>query len=244
MRLGSKSAGLFCIIGLMHKKFALVLSLLFLAGCFGSGKPKSGGGAINPRVKAAPEFALPGVPMKSDSEAILPEEKKPELASEPAEEAKPEEAKPAEAKPAETAAPASGDLEFHLAAASKYSARKRYRSAAAEYGAAVPFLPAGDARAVRLLERQGAMMLRAGNEARAREHFLAAINKAKELKSSGKDLADSYLGLGYCQEKANKAAEAVDSYEKARALSDSKKVKDRITKTISDLKAKAKPAGK
>lgn len=231
------------------------MSLLLLAGCFGSRKTKSGGGAAkNPREKAAPEFALPGVPMKSDSEALLPEEKKPEPAAEPVEEAKPAEAKPAEAKPAEakpaeakaaeTAPAASGDLEFHLAAASKYSAKKRYRSAAAEYGAAVPFLPAGDARAVRLLERQGAMMLKAGNEARAQEHFLSAVNKAQELKSSGKDLADSYLGLGYCQEKANKVAEAVDSYEKARALSDSKKVKDRITKTISDLKAKAKPAGK
>ncbi|MDD5209364.1 MAG: tetratricopeptide repeat protein [Elusimicrobiales bacterium] len=229
----------------MHKKFTLVLSLILLAGCFGSRKPKSGGSAAkNPREKAAPEFALPGVPMKSDSEALLPEEKKPELAAEPVEAVKPEEAKPAEAKPAETAAAAGGDLEFHLAAASKYFAKRRYRSAAAEYGAAVPFLPAGDARAVRLLERQGAMMLKAGNEAKAQEHFLSAVNKAKELKSSGKDLADAYLGLGYCQEKANKVAEAVDSYEKARALSDSKKVKDRITKTISDLKAKAKPAGK
>lgn len=239
----------------MHKKFTLVLSLLLLAGCFGSRKTKSGGGAAkNAREKAAPEFALPGVPMKSDMEPLVPEEKKPELAADPVEEAKPAEAKPAEATPAEakpaeakaagTAPAASGDLEFHIAAASKYSAKRRYRSAAAEYGAAVPFLPAGDARAVRLLERQGAMMLKAGNEAKAQEHFLAAVNKAEEFKSSGKELADAYLGLGYCQEKAGKTAEAVDSYEKARALSDSKKVKDRITKTISDLKAKPKPAGK
>ena len=236
----------------MHKKFTLFLSLLLLAGCFGSRKPKSVDGAAKAsRQKASPDFALPGVPMKSDAvKPVTPEDKAPELAADPAEEVKPEEAKPAEAKPAEAApAPAAnGDLDFHLAAAARYSAKRRYRSAAAEYGAAIPFLPAGDARAVRLLERQGSMTLKAGNEPKAQEYFLAAVDKAKELKTTGKDLSDSYLGLGYCQEKAGKTAEAVDSYEKARAFSESQKVKDKITKTIADLKAKpgsqAKPAAK
>ena len=98
------------------------------------------------------------------------------------------------------------------------------------------FLPAGDARAVRLLERQGAMLLRAGDAPRASEHFLSAIKKAGELKISGKDLADSYLGLGYCMEKAKRIPDAINSYEKALEFSGSKKTKARIAKTISDLK--------
>jgi len=221
------------------------LLLAFLAGCSGSRKSDSGDGIENPRMEgsgsATPAFALPGVPLKSDLPVpVRAEVKKAEApAAQPAEaepEAGPAEARPAEAKPAETAAAASGDLEFHLRAARKYAAAKRYRSAAAEYGAAVPFLPAGDPRAVSLLERQGAMILKTGDTAKAREHFQAAIEKARELNASGKDLADSYLGLGYCLEKANKITEAIDSYEKALALSTGKSVKARISKTISDLK--------
>ena len=219
----------------MRKTFAAVIVLALLAGCSGTRKSDSGDAADrNPRGEAAggktPAFALPGVPLKSETGAALAEEKKPEAAAEPAE------ANPAEAKPAEAAPAASGDLEFHLAAARKYSTAKKYRSAAAEYGAALKFLPAGDAQAVHLLERQGAMLLRVGDAPKAKEHFLSAISKAKELNASGEDLASSHLGLGYCLEKDNKIQEAIDSYEKARVLSGSKKVKARITKTISDLK--------
>lgn len=220
--------------------------LAFLAGCSGSRKSGGGGDAVeNPRGESAggstPAFALPGVPLKSEMQAAPAAEKSPEAAALPPAEVKPAEAntaepKPAEARPAEAAAAAGGDLEFHLRAARKYSAAKRYRSAAAEYGAAAGFLPAGDARAVNLLERQGAMMLRAGDEHKAQARFTAAIETAKELNISGKDLADAYLGLGYCLEKANKIPEAISNYEKARVLSASKTIKARISKTISDLK--------
>ena len=195
---------------------------------------KSGSAPKNPPKKAAaktsPAFALPGVPMANDQPAEPAGEKKTETTAAPS----------AEARPAEAAAVSGKDLEFHLDAAAKHSTKKRFRSAAAEYGAAIPFLPAGDARAVRLLERQGAMQLRAGSMAKAREHFLAAIEKAKELNSSGIDLADSYLGLGYCQEKEAKIQDAISSYEKALELSASKNVKARIANTISDLKKTAK----
>ena len=222
----------------MIKISAALLVLALLAGC--SGARKSGGAAKNTRVESAgstpPAFALPGVPMKADLPIAGVEENTPEAPAAPAAEAAPAEVKPEEAKPAEAAAATSGELDFHLAAAGKYAAKKRYRSAAAEYGAALGFLPAGDARSVRLLERQGAMLLRAGDAPRASEHFLSAIKKAEELKASGKDLADSYLGLGYCMEKAKRIPDAINSYEKALEFSASKKVKARIAKTISDLK--------
>ena len=240
----------------MMTKFAAVLALVLLAGC--SGNRKSGNadlGLDNPReesgIKSPKDFILPGVPMKNELPPALAELNNAEVpAAGPAEAVKPEApdaapaqikaaaAVPAEAAPAAVPAlPASnGDLEFHLAAAVKYSSRKQYKSAAAEYGAALPFLPAGDARAVRLYERQGAMLLKAGKDLKAQEQFLAAIEKAKELNTSGDDLANAYLGLGYCQEKAKKTPEAVASYEKAMELTGSKTVKARLAGTIQDLK--------
>ncbi len=218
--------------------------LTFLAGCSGAGK--SGGAGTNPRVETAgaapPAFALPGVPMKADRAVAGMEEKKPAAPFTPPAEAGPAEVKTEEARPAAVAADTQGELDFHLAAAGKYAVRKKYRSAAAEYGAALGFLPAGDARAVGLLERQGAMLLRAGDGHRAGEYFLSAIKKAGELKTSGKELADSYLGLGYCMEKADRIPDAVKSYEKALEFSGSKKIKTRIARTISDLKNLQKQA--
>lgn len=222
----------------MRKISAAFLILAFLSGC--SGSRRSGEAGKNTRTESAgatpPAFALPGVPMKTDLPIAGVEETPPETPAEPPAEAAPAEAKPEEAKPAEAAADTSKELDFHLAAAGRYAAKKRYRSAAAEYGAALGFLPAGDARAVRLLERQGAMLLRAGDGKKAREYFLSAIGKAGELKTAGKDLADSHLGLGYCLEKDKKVGDAISNYEKALELSAGKKTKARIARTISDLK--------
>ena len=233
---------LFVLFRYMRKIPAALLVLALLAGC--SGARKSGGAAKNTRVESAgstpPAFALPGVPMKTDLPIAGVEEKTSEAPAAPAAEAVPAEVKPEEAKPAAVVADTSAELDFHLGAAGKYAAKKRYHSAAAEYGAALGFLPAGDARAVRLLERQGAMLLRAGNGKKAQEYFLSAIGKAKELNTSGKDLADSHLGLGYCLEKEKKVRDAISSYEKALELSRGKTVKARIAKTISDLKNRPK----
>lgn len=213
------------------------------AGC--SGTRSAGDSAGNTAPRKPPTFALPGVPLRED----LPQAAEPaaeEAAPAPAAEAKPEEPAPA-AAPAETAPapaeakPAAGsesekELAFHLRSARRYAAAKRYRSAAAEYGASLGFIPEGDARAVHALERQGAMVLRAGDAAKAQEHFQAAINKANGMKASGRDVANAYLGLGYCQEQAKKIPEALASYEKALDFSTSPNVKAKIAKTISDLK--------
>ena len=232
----------------MTKKFAAVLALALLAGCSGNRKSDSDDlGLDNPReeggIKAPTDFILPGVPMKSELPPALAELNKagnPAAApAEPAAEvrtAAPLEIKTAAAAPAAAAPAAKGDLEFHLAAAGKYSSRKQYKSAAAEYGAALPYLPAGDARAVFLLERQGAMLLKAGRDLKAREQFEAAIAKAKDLGVSGEDLANAYLGRGYVEEKAKKAPEAIADYEKAMELTGSKTLKARLAGTISDLK--------
>ena len=82
------------------------------------------------------------------------------------------------------------------------------------------------------------MMLRAGALLKAEGYFSSAIKKAGELNTAGDDLAESYMGLGYCQEKANKVTEAVDSYKKARDNSGKKSVKARLSKTISGLQKK------
>ncbi len=134
----------------------------------------------------------------------------------------------------------SPDLKFHLSAARRYYARKKYLSAAAEFKAAMRFLPAGDARAVYLLERQGAMLLRAGQLEKAKEDFKAAIAKAGAVGSSGEDLANSYLGLGYCQERTGNVAEAVGNYQKAMAFTSREMIKTRLADTIAGLKKKLK----
>ena len=237
----------------MAKKFTAVLVLVLLAGCAGNRKSDNDDlGLDNPReeggIQAPKDFVLPGVPMKNELPPALAELNKSEVpAAEPAEtkteapaeapaEMKTAPAAPAEAKPAEAATVSNKDLEFHLAAAGRYLGKKQYKSAAAEYGAAIPFLPEGDARGVRLLERQGAMLLKAGKDLKAQEQFLASIAKAKELGTAGEDLANSYLGLGYAQERAKKIPEAIASYEKALELTGSKTLKARLTGTISDLK--------
>lgn len=237
----------------MRKTLTILLAVSFLAGCGGARKPakadKSDESVELPsrRAEESQSFSLPGVPLKfmpPPARAKAPAQAQAPAAPAPAAKPAPAEAKPApaEEKPAPAAAPAesaaNGDLEYHLSSARKYTAKKKYRSAAAEYAAAVPFLPAGDARAVLLLERQGSMLLRAGSEPKAKEAFLAAIKKAEELKvAGGNDLSNAHLGLGYCFEKANNKAEALKNYEKAKELTDSKRTKAKISKTIADLKA-------
>lgn len=238
----------------MGKNITFILIFTLLAGCAGLGRNGSGQEEtidIPSRGDDSSQvFSLPGVPMKymPPQGWAKPKPKTETAAETPAPAAAP--AAPPEEKPAAPAAPQpeaaaakpegdkAGDLEFHLSAARKYAARKHYRSAAAEYAAAAPFLPAGDARAVHLLERQGAMLLRSGDEAKAAGLFSAAIGKAKELKAAGGDLANAHLGLGYCLEKKNDVPAALANYEKALQLSSSRTIKARIAKTIDDLKAK------
>jgi tetratricopeptide (TPR) repeat protein len=220
----------------MRNVLSAVFFLAVFAGCSGSRRAVSRPLDVNnypgkPLTGALPGFALPGVPAKNDlPQAAEGTPVNVDSAAVAAPEAKP-------AAPAED----SGDLKFHLAAADKYSAGKKYRSAAAEYGAALGFLPEGDARAVRLLERQGAMMLKVRREPAAREYFRAAIKKAGDLNTTGDGLADAYLGLGYCLRKEKNIPEAITNYEKALELTDSGTVKAKISATIDSLK-KSLPA--
>lgn len=241
----------------MMNKVCAVLALALLSGCSGMKRSDSGGVIYNPRgqerAAAALPFALPGVPLPSDAQPAKTEAEKPEAQAAASAQAGPAADLPGEAAQGGTvtvegasdeATPAApkhaavdpGDLTFHLNAAKKYAARKKYRSAAAEYAAALPFLPAGDTRAVRLLERQGAMLLKLGDKTKARGYFQAAVEKGKELNTAGDGLAEAYVGLGYCQEKADQAQDAIGSYEKALELSASKTVKDRLSASISRLR--------
>lgn len=219
-----------------------ILSLALLSGCAGM-KRKQGSGQdkyIDIPSRGGEEsqaMSLPGVPMKymppqARKKALPPQKALPEETA-----AAPAEPKPAEAQPVQNSPKAEEELQFHLGAAKKYYSKKYYKSAAAEYGAALSFVPAGDPRAVHILERQGAMLLRAGKYPEAGELFRGAISKAKEINTSGKDLANSHLGLAYCLEQQAKIPEAIENYEKAEKLSTSKTVKARIAKTISGLKA-------
>ncbi|MDA8130847.1 MAG: hypothetical protein M0011_05005 [Elusimicrobia bacterium] len=240
----------------MQKALTAVLIPALLAGCamFRKGQDTASRPVENPRTEAIgapPAFALPGIPLKNDGPdaarpAAHPEKKA--VTPPAAEEDKQTKADPppaapaAAAQPAEPAAvpaaPASGgkDLEFHLSAARKYSARKKYLSAAAEYRAALGYIPAGDPRAVHALEREGAMTLRAGDTAKAAEYFEAAIKKASDLGVTGNDLSNAHLGLGYCLERSKDVSGAIANYEKALKYTSSKAVKARLNETLQSLK--------
>ena len=242
----------------MRKAFAAVLCLTVLSGCAWTRRSDSADIVIDyPRGRngngTPPPFALPGVPLRSDLAPAAAPERKPEApvpAPSRTEEYKPAEpaaapAAPAAARPVPApakapapavAAAASEDFEFHFGSAKRYAGKKQYRSAAAEYAAAGGYLPAGDNRAVHLLERQGAMLLRAGDMPKARERFRGAIETAKLTGHAGNDLANAHLGLAYCQEKSGKIPDALLNYEKALALSSNKVIKARIAETISGLK--------
>lgn len=242
----------------MRKAFAAVLCLTVLSGCAWTRKSDSADIVIDyPRGRngnsTPPPFALPGVPLRSDLAPAAAPERKPAAPA-------PALSRPAEYKPAETAAmpavpaeaapapakaktpspalsvKAAEDFEFHFSEARRYAGKKQHLSAAAEYAAAGGYLPAGDARAVHLLERQGAMLLRAGDEPKAQERFRGAIETAKLIGYAGNDLANAHLGLAYCQEKSGKIPDALLNYEKALALSSNKVMKARIAETISGLK--------
>jgi len=256
------SGAFFLYYKVMRKAFAAVLCLTVLSGCAWTRRSDSSDIVIDyPRGRngsgTPPAFALPGVPLRNDLATAVPERKTeaPAAATSRPAEYKPAEAAPAPAVtsgtkpapapaapvpvPAKPAAPAAAeDFEFHFSSAKRYAGKKQYRSAAAEYAAAGGYLPAGDARAVHLLERQGAMLLRAGDEPKAQERFRGAIETAKLIGHAGNDLANAHLGLAYCLEKAGKVPDALQNYERALALSSNKTIKARIAETIGGLKKK------
>lgn len=240
----------------MGRILIAVLTLALLSGCAVLKKKGAAGKEEHIDIPSrdgdrSQAFSLPGVPLKfmpppaREKAPPAPEKENATAAAPtgaPQAQANAPAAAPEETLAAQNTPEAEEELQFHVGAAKKYYSKKQYKSAAAEYGAALRFVPAGDPRAVNLLERQGAMLLRADNCAKAGEIFRGAIKKAKDLNSSGKDLANSHLGLGYCLEKQSVIPEAIENYERARELSTGKTARARIAKTIRELKAANKPA--
>jgi tetratricopeptide (TPR) repeat protein len=228
----------------MGKILITVLTLTLLTGCMGMKKRQAPGqdeyiDIPSRNGEESQAMSLPGVPLKymppkAREKALPPQKALPEETPAPA---------PVEALPVQNTPKAEEELQFHLGAAKRYYSKKYYKSAAAEYGAALSFTPSGDTRTIYFMERQGAMLLRAGSYPEAGELFRGAIQKAKELNNSGKDLANSHLGLGYCLEQQGKIPEAIENYETAEKLSTSKANKARLAKTIKGLKA-ANPSPK
>ncbi|MDA8131335.1 MAG: hypothetical protein M0011_07515 [Elusimicrobia bacterium] len=237
----------------MQKALTTLLIAALLSGCAMFRKKgtasQPGETARAASAAAAPSFALPGIPLKNDDE---PETARPaaraakQASPSPAAEEQrpadpldsPSSASPAAAPAAASAAPASGgkDLEFHLKAARKYAARRKYLSAAAEYRAALDYVPAGDPLAVHALEREGAMTLRTGDTAKAAGYFETAIKKAADLGVANNDLSNAHIGLGYCLEKNKDVSGALANYEKALKYATSKTTKARLNDTIESLK--------
>ena len=224
----------------MRRQLSAILILGLLAGCSWTRKYISGGDEAG---FTTPQYALPGVPLGEDPSPARAAVQKAEPPAAPSAAGKSAEV-PAKPEPVTAAEERAKYLDFHLSAAVKYYDKRQYRSAAAEYGAALDYLAALDARAVDLLEHQGSMLLKAGDIAKAGKSFQAAIEKGKELKASGRDLSESYRKLGYCMERENKAQEAISNYEEALEFTTSKTMKDNIAQAIATLKKNQKAKGR
>lgn len=224
----------------MRRQLSAILLLGLLTGCSWTRKYISGGDEAG---FTTPQYALPGSPLGADPSPARAEVKAAETPAAPSAAGKSAEA-PAKPKPVAAEDERAKQLDFHLSAAEKYSAKRQYRSASAEYGAALDYLAALDARALDLLEQQGSMLLKAGDIAKAGESFQAAIKKGKELKASGRDLSESYRKLGYCMERENKTQEAISNYEEALEFTASKTMKDNISQAIATLKKNQKAKGR
>ena len=227
----------------MKKTLTAFLFLAVLTGCAWIKRNSSKNTAFsNPRTEAIgnpPDFALPGVPLRSELQE-KPQAPAPAAAAEPAPKPRQETAAAQPAtKPVEAAAD-NKELDFHLGAAQRYASSRKYLSAAAEYKAAQALMPPGDVRKVYVLERQGAMFLRADDIAKAKESFSSAIQRAQSLNLAGNDLANAYLGLAYCLELEKNIPAAIENYQKVLPLSASNIIKGRVTQTIANLKKAGK----
>lgn len=129
------------------------------------------------------------------------------------------------------------EYETRAALGDGYFSRKEYKSALAEYGAALSALAPDDGRRVYGLERQAAACLKLNDLNKAREFYLAAIMTAKKMNLGGKDLVNSYLGLAYCFGRSGKTGLAAKNYRKALSLSESEAVRNKIRTILEKLES-------
>lgn len=127
-----------------------------------------------------------------------------------------------------------------LKSARSHTARKEYKKAYSEYEHALAVLPKTDARRIFALERQGMLLLKEKNLAKAKKAYLDAIQTAKHLKNTGRDTMNAYSGFAYCLKKEGDIDGAARNYQIAMDLAVDDKAKTKIKKALDKLISEAK----
>lgn len=104
------------------------------------------------------------------------------------------------------------------------------------YGKASESIPADDKRQVHILARQGLILTKQSNCTRAKKFYAAAIKAGKTHNMRGKDMANAYSGLAYCQEKSGNLDWAAANYRAAIVATDDAALKAKLQKYLTVLK--------
>lgn len=134
---------------------------------------------------------------------------------------------PSAASPAGAAAeerpgqPDRKDPDELLAQAERLLGRRRYDDARVAFEAAARELAQADERHVRILERVGQAQFQLGRPAEAKDTFMRALRKAKDLGVTPTAVGDAYAGLGLCLIKEGNLKYARKLFERALETSPS-----------------------
>jgi tetratricopeptide (TPR) repeat protein len=126
--------------------------------------------------------------------------------------------------------------ESFITAAEETLGRNELDKAFALYGSASESIPTDDKRQTRVLERQGLILIKQNNCARAKRFYSAAIRTAKKHNLRGRDVAGAYSGLAYCQEKSGDPDWAAANYRAAINVTDDAALKAELQKRLAGLK--------
>jgi hypothetical protein len=129
-----------------------------------------------------------------------------------------------------------GSYESYMTAAEEALGRNELDKAFALYGKASESIAPEDKRQTRILERQGLILIKQNNCARAKRFYSAAIRTAKKHNLRGRDVAGAYSGLAYCQEKSGDPGWAAANYRAAINATDDAALKAELQKRLAALK--------
>jgi len=129
-----------------------------------------------------------------------------------------------------------GTYETFLENAQEDLENNELSSAFAWYGKASESIPPEDKRQTHILERQGLILVKQSNCTRAKKFYSAAVKTAKKNNLRGKDVANAYSGLAYCQEKSGNSEWAASNYRAAITATDDAALKAKLQKRLAALK--------
>ncbi|MDO8803128.1 MAG: tetratricopeptide repeat protein [Elusimicrobiota bacterium] len=110
--------------------------------------------------------------------------------------------------------------------------RKDYAGAGRIYAKAMAAVSGHDERRVFLFERRGWLAMKEGDEARARDYYLAAISAARQTGSYDTNAVNAYCGLAYYFEKLGNVNVAINYYKRALEICASETTRREIEKNL------------